>query len=489
MPKLISPSQREAFYELLVGSNIIEPFEDFALKEYLSDDEVVVIEKSRQVGMSFAMSVRCLIDALLGSSWIIFSESKEEARRKIGYMRNIVDGLRNTGYQINIRSLSRDFIEFEGGGSVVALSYKGSRGRGYSGNVLIDECFWVPSVVFSELLARINPARVRAGGVLRLVGSSSFRGHYLYDTNFESRSDRWERIRWWDSKYFCVDVDKARVEAISIPTAKRVDKFGTRALKQLYKDYESDIDFAREMECYVGDAPNAIISYETLMKCVDYDLDGGYYEGLIGFAEFLEEVKQRDKYYYAGVDIGRKNNHTEIILIDIDGNVLYNIDLGTVQFEEQKRVLSELLDAHIVKRISIDETGLGMDLVESLYSKYGDRVEGVTFSMQEKHNMARLFSRAIGMNKLVFYPLKDLLKQILDIKIEFTDKGNMIYKVSNARHNGDKFWALCLALRNLPGLEFSYDANSEYYSLPPYQAYGTRIDYVRQFRKIIGKFT
>lgn len=486
MSKIVSG--REVFYELLVSNGIIEPFEYFALREYLSDDDVVVVEKSRQVGMSFCMSIRCLVDALLGKSWVIFSESKEEARRKVSYMRNVIDGLRSLGYEVGIRSLSRDMIEFDGGGSVVAMSYKGTRGRGYSGSVLIDECFWLPSGIFGELLSRINPARVRAGGLLRLVGSSSYRGHYLYETGYESRCDRWERIYWWCSKHFCVDVEKAKVEALSLPTAKRVDIFGTRALKQLYRDYESDIDFAREMECYVGDAPDAVISYDALMNCVDYDLDGGYYEGLVGFAEFLDSIKDRDVYYYAGVDIGRKNNHTEIVLVDIDGNVLYNIDLGTVKFEEQRAVLSELLDRHIVKKMSIDETGLGMDIVEYLYSRYGERVDGVSFSMQEKHGLARLFSRAIGMGKLKFYPLKDLLKQIMDIRIEFTNSGNLVYKVANSKHNGDKFWALCLALRNLPGLEFSYEPNSGYLSLPPHQIYGTRIDYLRDFRKVMSKF-
>jgi len=474
---------RELFYGILVENGLIEPFEDFAYREYLSDEEVVVIEKSRQVGMSFCMSIRCLVDALLGSSWVIFSESKEEARRKLGYIRSVIDGLVRCGYDLGIRSLSRDFIEFVGGGSIAVLSYRGSRGRGYSGNILVDECFWVPSDVLSDLLVRINPARVRVGGLLRLVGSSSYRGHYLYDSGYISRVSRWSYIRWWDSRYFCVDVESARRECESLSTAVRVERYGTRSLKQLYRDYGSDIDFAREMECYVGDLPDGIVSYDMLMGCVDYDLEGGYYEGLVGFSSFLESVVDRGISFYCGVDLGRRNNHTEIVLVDIDGNVLYNIDLGTIRFDEQRLVLSELLDRGIVRKMYIDESGLGMDLVEHMYSRYSERVVGVSFTVQEKHSLVRNFSRAIGMGRIRIYPLKDLLKQILDIRIEFTNNGNIIYRVSNSRHNGDKFWALCLALRGLPGLEFSYSAESDYYSLPSYRAYGTRIDYMRHLRK------
>jgi phage FluMu gp28-like protein len=171
------------------------------------------------------------------------------------------------------------------------------------------------------------------------------------------------------------------------------------------------------------------------------------------------------------------------VLVDIDGNVLYNIDLGTIRFDEQRLVLSELLDRGIVRKMYIDESGLGMDLVEHMYSRYSERVVGVSFTAQEKHSLVRNFSRAIGMGRIRIYPLKDLLKQILDIRVEFTNNGNIIYRVSNNRHNGDKFWALCLALRGLPGLEFSYSAESDYYSLPSYRAYGTRIDYMRHLRK------
>lgn len=479
----IGSDYRQRFYDLLIGLNLIEEFEDFAYREYMSDDEVVVIEKSRQVGMSFAMSVRCLVDALVGRGWVIFSESKEEARRKISNMRFLIDGLIGAGYDVGLKSNSRDSIEFANGGYVVALSYKGARGRGYSANVLIDECFWVPSEYLRELLLKINPARSRVGGVIRFIGTSSYRGHYLYESGLEKRG-RWERIEWWNSKYFCKDVELARREARNLKTRERVYKFGKRNLVSLYEDYGSDIEFAREMECYVGDIEGSIVGVDSLMSLVDMDLDGGFYEGVVGFSQFLEDV-DRDVSYYAGVDIGRYNNHTEIVLTDVNGNVRYNIDLGCIGFDEQKSVLSELMDRQIVLKMNIDASGLGMDLVEMLEKKYYGRVNGMVFTNETKKDLVRTFSRAVHSKKIRFYYLTDLIKQTLDMRIVVSNSGNILYKPESKKHNGDKFWALCLSLWGLIGGDY-YTGESEYIQHPEYQ-YLTRIDSLKMLRKSLNR--
>jgi len=85
---------RERLLEILYKGKLIEELEDFAYKEYMSDDDVVIVEKSRQVGISYVMSVRMLADALAGKSWVVFSESKEEAERKVGYIRALINGLK-----------------------------------------------------------------------------------------------------------------------------------------------------------------------------------------------------------------------------------------------------------------------------------------------------------------------------------------------------------------------------------------------------------
>jgi phage FluMu gp28-like protein len=474
--------RRERFYRFLVENGLVDEFEDFAYEVYSDDREELVVEKSRQVGISFALSIRMLCDALFGGGWVVFSESKDEAYKKVGLCRLIVDKLEGMGYGVDVVSKSRSHISFSSGGYIEALSYRGTRGRGYSGNVFIDECFWVPNM--EELLNRIRPVLVRIGGRLRMAGTSSYRGHYLYSSGVIRDSD-WRRIYWWDSRYFCRDVELARKEALGLSTRERVYRFGNGNLVRLYESYGSDIEFAREFECYVGDIEGGVVGYDRLMSLVDMELDGGYYEGLVGFAQFLEDVGS-DRSFYVGVDIGRRVNHTEIVLVDFDGNVLYNIDLGCVGFDEQRRVLEELLERRIAYKMVIDSSGLGMDLVEDLSRRY-ENVVGLVFTSENKSLMVRNFSRLVSSGGLRFAYLRDLLKHILDVRVEVSSVGNILYKSASSRHNCDKFWALCLALYGYGGSGLFYEGVSEFNVLPNHILYGTVIDRVRYGNRLLRR--
>ena len=464
---------RERLLELLYRYKLIDELEDFAYREYISDDDVVIVEKSRQVGISYVMSIRMLADALSGFSWVVFSESKDEAERKVGYIRSLVDGLVERGYDCGVVGRGRDRVLFRNGAGIVVMSYRGSRGRGYSGSVLVDECFWIPSSYLEDLVKRINPVRVRSGGVLRFVGSSSYRGHILYSGRFSA--DRHERIYWWDSRYFCKDVGRARVEAPDMSTRDRVYKFGNRGLVKLYEDIGSDIDFAREMECYVIDLTDGVVTYDSLMGLVDLELEGGMYIGLVGFSELMEKLLSDGKTFYVGVDVGRRINSTELVFVDLEGRVLYNLSLSNVSFEDQKLVLKSLIDKGLVHRMFIDGSGIGMDLGEEMYRYRDDIVSVHMFTREFKERLVRGFSRLVGAKRLRFAYLRDLLNQVLDMRVEVSAAGNVLYKVSSGKHNGDKFWALCLALYPLMDYGFVSPV-SEYFQLPSWMAYGTHLD-------------
>jgi len=464
---------RERLLEILYKGKLIEELEDFAYKEYMSDDDVVIVEKSRQVGISYVMSVRMLADALAGKSWVVFSESKEEAERKVGYIRALINGLGELGFDCGLVGKGSDRLKFKNGASIVVMSYRGSRGRGYSGSVFIDECFWIPSSYLEDLVKRTNPVRVRSKGVLRFVGSSSYRSHILYSGRFGA--DRHEKIYWWDSRYFCKDVARARREALGMATRDRVYKFGNRGLVKLYEDIGSDIDFAREMECYVVDLVDGIVSYDALMGLVDLEIEGGSYIGLIGFSELMEKLVNDGRTFYVGVDVGRRNNNTELVFVSLDKEVLYNLTLSNVSFEDQRLVLKTLIDKGVVNRMVIDASGLGMDLGEELVRYRDDIVSAHIFTREFKEMLVRGFSRLVGSKGIRLAYLRDMINQVLDMRVEVSNAGNVLYKVSSNKHNGDKFWALCLALYSVMDWGFVRPA-SEYFELPSYMLYGTHMD-------------
>ncbi len=480
---------RARFHQLLVDSGLIEPLEDFVYGEYLSEEEVVVIEKSRQVGMSFAMSMRALCDAMMsGQSWLIFSESKEEARRKLGYIRHVVERLESLGFDTGLIYKGTEGYTFRSGGEVRVFSYGKSRGRGFSGSLLIDECFWIPSESLRELLLKVNPARLRVHGVLRLVGSSGYKGHYLYDGY---RCDRWSRYPWWNSAHFCTDVEGARREAGKMTTHQRVYRYGKPGLVGLYEEYSDEVMFRLEMECEPCGLADGLIDYELLMSLVDETLESDTFHGLVGYTELMERLQQEKDRYYVGVDIGRRHHTTEIVFVDWDYSVRYLLTLSNTSFEDQATILQTLLSSGVVHYLTIDGTGLGMDLAERLLRNYGDsRVNVVYFTAESKREMVYNFLRFCSTKRLRFAPLHELFRQILDLRVEVSRSGHLQVYSSTKRHNGDKFWALCLALYPLRGFGLAAPA-SEFHGYPLWEsgALGlTRIDRLRAMRRTFAFF-
>jgi hypothetical protein len=101
--------------------------------------------------------------------------------------------------------------------------------------------------------------------------------------------------------------------------------------------------------------------------------------------------------------------------------------------------------------------------------------------------MVRNFSRLVSGGGLRFAYLRDLLKHILDVRVEVSSVGNILYKSASSKHNCDKFWALCLALYGYGGSGLFYEGVSEFNVLPNHILYGTVIDKVRYGNRLLRR--
>jgi phage FluMu gp28-like protein len=151
---------------------------------------------------------------------------------------------------------------------------------------------------------------------------------------------------------------------------------------------------------------------------------------------------------YLGGDIGRKRDLTVFWVDELVGDVYWNrliVELAGVKFSHQFRWLELLLP--FVTRACIDQTGLGMQLVESAQDKFGSyRVEGVTFSGPVKEQLAVTLKRSLE-DRAHRIPANDKVRQDINkIKKETTMAGNIRF-VGERDEGGhsDRFWALALA--------------------------------------------
>jgi phage FluMu gp28-like protein len=115
--------------------------------------------------------------------------------------------------------------------------------------------------------------------------------------------------------------------------------------------------------------------------------------------------------FYLGIDIGRKRDLTVAWLFEKVGGILWSRHLLVMKglsFDEQEKQICGLIDGtphpasslshplprgegkanKSVRRVCVDQSGIGMMLAEHLVQRYGGIVEPVTFTSQFKERIA-----------------------------------------------------------------------------------------------------
>ena len=153
---------------------------------------------------------------------------------------------------------------------------------------------------------------------------------------------------------------------------------------------------------------------------------------------------------FVGADIGRKHDRTQIWIDERIADVAICrglITLDRTPFEQQFQVLCEVIAHPRVRRASIDQTGIGMALVERLQEKFGMKVEGVTFTADAKERMSLLVRRRFE-ERLDKIPENSpaVERDLAAVKRQATSSGNLRFDADRTEAgHADIYWAKALA--------------------------------------------
>jgi phage FluMu gp28-like protein len=177
--------------------------------------------------------------------------------------------------------------------------------------------------------------------------------------------------------------------------------------------------------------------------------------------------------YYAGLDIGRTNDRTVLIVVAFDGlrAIVQAIQsCKRTEHQQLQELVDEAFSRYPIRRLAVDETGLGAFPVDDMRRRHGRRkVEGVQFTLQSKEDLATTLYDAFagwsGDGELesrgwVVIPQADgvlewdeagaadrLQKDVCSIKRIVTSAGNIRYDAERTDEgHADSAWALALAL-------------------------------------------
>lgn len=427
------------------------------------------INKSRQIGYSFIFAVESLTRAVLdpGHTSVFMSYNQADARQKIKYIHDLLDSSPAV-FKIADIQARKDAVRVRRHGQKQWSEIKSlpcRAARGYTkADLYLDEI-----AHYQDAEAIYNgsiPASIRAvdgSGQVTLASTPNGRVGIFWECIEGPRSrPYWKQtVPWWESQYMCVDVAAAHVQAPGMDTEDRVVAFGNSKLREVFEGYALP-DFQQEFEAEFIDEG---MSYYPL------DLLHGNVDPMHDLAYELSEVEARRKGdIYVGVDIGRFNDTTEVVLVDryehgeeeAESPWAYRV-MMVQTFDRMDHVAQEVEFRHIldrpnlVERLWIDSTGMGTTLHDRLKADYWNQVTGVMFSARTKEHMAVLVRRVLERG-LVDLPdpesrdakaarrARDLIDQVHSIKRTPLQGAHARYEAVSTLHHGDQFWALSLAL-------------------------------------------
>ena len=378
-------------------------------REFLeSNDTFRIVLKSRQIGFSYVSSADALIGAVAGRNQLFLSASEEQALILMRYMKNWAKE-----FGINFTKDSEHEVELENGAYIKSLANNFRTVQGFTGDIWMDEFAWYA-----------NPKRIWHAFVPSI---GAIKGRLtILSTPFEERSLFYElyndELKYYMFKRFRVDIYRAINDGLD---------FDLETMRNLF-----DADtWASAYECQFIDDESSLLSIALIKSCVDDKLS--------------YSTPSSKEPLLAGFDVGRISDRSSLALLSLDKDkyTLQAMDiLAKATFKEQEDHISGFLKTYPLAVLKIDKTGIGMNLCENIYAKFGSRVSGVWFSNTKKEEMALNLKKAFE-DKRISIPNDPLL--IADIHAIKRTIGAKSFKYDAKRNehgHADRFWALALAL-------------------------------------------
>lgn len=440
----------------------------------------IAIVKSRRVGWSFICSLKGLIKAMdpdrIGYTKQFVSYNEEDALEKISYAKQFYDSMPDCDAKKKLITDNKSMLCFQDKNGItqsrlISIPCRPPRGKG--GDISLDE-FAIYNAKMQKLVYDAALPVISRGGTIEMGSSPLGKIGQFYDILTDKDTYDYERynIPWWFCRDLCIDVPTAVKVAPDLTTPERVETFGTKIIKQIFKNNDYDT-FRQEYECDFIDSSESYIPLDLIFANTpgkresDIDLsacekmsDEEYWEynRCIDFQTYSEldlailnyKPALHGETLFLGFDVGRTHDATAIFILGRMPNGLKRafarIELRNQPFEVQEETILKAYRELPIYRGRMDATGIGKPIFESLHKKLGDRLEGVTFTAEEKEIMAIDVKRGLEQREFLLSNDKEFHRQIHSIKR--TSNGGKYFRYDaerNEKGHADSFWAWALA--------------------------------------------
>jgi hypothetical protein len=329
----------------------------------------------------------------------------------------------------SIRISKKFDIELTNGSRILARTAsrtaKGIRGRGVD-LLDVEEAAFIPD----ELMAAIRPTRLDKKAKEFQVSTPL--GHNHFWKSFQAK------------------------DVYSIYHLKTQDNpfISKKELKQ-EKKLMSSIEFKQEYEAEFIDDKFSVFNQKLIDLAIEPSL------------KFISQGEP-DHVYQMGVDLGRKQDASVVMIVEKVNNVLIIRHIKEFINDGSTKFWTKVLDhieylckAFNVANVCIDQSGVGDKPTLDLQNQFADnniptRVQGIVFTYGTKNSWEGLVNTLLIQfeRELIKSPFNEkLIRQLKNIRFEISQAGNR--RFVSVGSSPDFVMALALAIKAVPSFDYS----------------------------------
>ncbi|MCE5212981.1 MAG: terminase family protein [Deltaproteobacteria bacterium] len=435
---------------------------------------------TRQGGKSFEAALETVDDGMEHKTmWVILSAGERQSKEVINKC-----AMHARAYGMAVQELESDFIVdkdtkykqleivLPNGTRIIGLPANPDTARGWSANIILDE--FALHKDSREIWKALFPTVTR-GYKIRVISTFKGKTNKFYELFFGAPT-----LQRFNGKDYEFVGDKGGWSKHFVSIAQAVE-MGLKLVDEQGKPCEpedlrlalnDDDAWEEEYMCVPSDEVSAFLTHDMISAVEDVKANAApeWMFMLIKAAEanYAEyritkialplptDVLKNVTFLgdlYAGMDIGRRHDLSVIWLDQKIQNVLHPIaifELKRQPYFVQMQVMHTLLALPQLRRMCVDETGLGGQLVESAQDVYGSsRVEGITFTAENKEAIAVGLKQNLEDRGSVLPASSTVRNSLHSVKKYATTTKHFRFDAERTEATGhaDHFWAKALSVQ------------------------------------------
>lgn len=420
-------------------------FLPYQRKWILDRSRIKIMEKSRQIGMSWTAAYSLVRDHSSAScrldSWVS-SRDDAQARLFIEDCRKFAGVLDAAACEVAGSPISdasggaARALAFSNGTRINSLSSNPDAQAGKRGTRVLDEFALHPD---PRGLYSIAYPGITWGGRLEIISTHRGRENYFNRLVEEARHGgnpkgvSLHRVTLADA----LDQGFLKKLKAALPEGCEVSQMDEGEYFDFVRASCADeAAFMQEYMCEPFDDASSFLGFDSILRC--------------SYADSENWGADAGGTLYLGVDVGRAKDLTVFWLLESLGDTLYTRDVRTFReapFSEQEAALFSILSNPRLRRAAIDQTGLGRQFAERAAERFGaSRVEGVSFSSASKEELAYPLRARFEDGRIRIPGDIETAADLRSVRRMTTALGGVRFAAASTRDgHADRFWALALA--------------------------------------------